>query len=168
MKAKAHSKTRTTPDITGTIEFIETALHRRRVSDAPLSIDNVANALRRVRRVWDKLDMPVHERRALADVMVRAPCQIWTSPGATSRSNENGRRRSGSRCTCRSERKNASDAHRQTVAARAAGGPADDGCRSPTIRAEFKVMNAFAWVSRSRRHWADSPRRQSPLKFSWE
>jgi hypothetical protein len=58
MKAKAHSRTRTkartTPDITGTIEFIETALHRRRASDAPLSIDNVANTLRRAAHRRDR------------------------------------------------------------------------------------------------------------------
>ena len=70
MKANAPA----TPDITATIEFIETALHRgRRASDAPLSIDDVAEHLRRVRRLWDELGMVDYERRALADVMVRAP-----------------------------------------------------------------------------------------------
>ena len=47
----------------------------------PLSIDNVADSLRRVRRVWDKLEMPIHERRALADVMVRAPLSILDATG---------------------------------------------------------------------------------------
>jgi|SRR2546422_1169218 len=78
MKAKA----RTTPDITATIEFIEATLHpRRRASDAPLTIDDVADLLRRVRGLWDELGMAVYERRALADVMVRAPLSILDVTG---------------------------------------------------------------------------------------
>jgi hypothetical protein len=78
MKASAH----TTPDISATLEFIETALHRRRrASDAPLSIDDVAELLRRVRGLWDELDMADYERRALADVMVRAPLSILDVTG---------------------------------------------------------------------------------------
>jgi hypothetical protein len=78
MKASSH----TTPDISATLEFIETALHRRRrASDAPLSIDDVAELLRRVRGLWDELDMADYERRALADVMVRAPLSILDVTG---------------------------------------------------------------------------------------
>ena len=73
MKAKART--------TATIEFIETALHRRRASDARLSVDNVADSLRRVRRLWNKLGMPIHERRALADVMVRVPLTVLDVTG---------------------------------------------------------------------------------------
>jgi hypothetical protein len=78
MKADA----RTMPDISATIEFIETALlRRRRASDAPLSIDDVADLLRRVRRLWDELGMADYERQALADVMVRAPLSILDVTG---------------------------------------------------------------------------------------
>jgi hypothetical protein len=78
MKAKA----RTTPDITASLDFIESALRRRRrASDAPLSIDEVAHSLHRVRRLWDKVGMPVHERRVLADVMVRAPLTVLDITG---------------------------------------------------------------------------------------
>jgi hypothetical protein len=100
-EANAHA----TPDITATNEFIETALHRRRrASAAPLTIDDVAELLRRVRRLWNELGMVDYERRALADVVVRAPPgQASTSPGATSRSSASGRRRSGSSCNCRNE-----------------------------------------------------------------
>jgi len=69
-------------DITGSVEFIQAALNRRRrVSDEPLTIDDVSHLLRRVCRLWDKLGTPVHERRALADVMVRAPLAVLDVTG---------------------------------------------------------------------------------------
>ena len=78
MKAKA----RTTPELTATVEFIETALRsRRRASDTPLSVDDVAHLLRRVRRLWDELGMPIQARRELADVMVRAPLTVLNVTG---------------------------------------------------------------------------------------
>ena len=77
MKAKVR-----TPDITGSVEFIQAALNRRRrVSDEPLTIDDVSHLLRRVCRLWDRLGTPVHERRALADVMVRAPLAVLDVTG---------------------------------------------------------------------------------------
>ena len=46
-----------------------------------MGIDDVACLLRRVRRLWDKLDMPVVPRRELADVMVRASLTLLDITG---------------------------------------------------------------------------------------
>jgi hypothetical protein len=82
MKAKARTSALTTSDADATIDFLEAALHSRRRAgprvsvDAWLAIVDVACLLRRVRQLWDTLDMPVDARRELADVMVRASLTV--------------------------------------------------------------------------------------------
>ena len=87
MKVKTRIKALTRSDTDATVDFLETAVHRRRRAgprasvDAWLSIDDVACLLRRVRRLWDTLDMPVNARRELADVMVRASLTLLDITG---------------------------------------------------------------------------------------
>ena len=87
MKAKARTRALSRADADATIDFLQTAIHNRRRTgrrtsiDAWPSIDEVACFLRRVRRLWDKLDMPVHARRELADVMVRAALTVLDGTG---------------------------------------------------------------------------------------
>jgi hypothetical protein len=87
MKAKARSRALTRSDADATIDFLETAVHsRRRPSprasvDVRLGIDDVTCLLRRVRRLWDKLDMPVDARRELADVIVRVSLTLLDMRG---------------------------------------------------------------------------------------
>jgi hypothetical protein len=81
-KAKARSRALTKSDADATIDFLETAVRSRRRADphasvdAWLGIDDVVCLLRRVRRLWDKLEMPVHARHELADVIVRASLTV--------------------------------------------------------------------------------------------
>ena len=82
MKARARTKALTRSDANATIDFLEAAVHSRRRAgprasvDAWLGIDDVARLLRRVRRLWDKLDMPIDARHELADVIVRASLMV--------------------------------------------------------------------------------------------
>src|SRR5258708_1503237 len=78
MKTKARSWVLTTSRADATLDFVNTAVRSRRPAgprafvEARLAIDDVAFLLRRIRRLWNKVDMPVAARRELADVIVRA------------------------------------------------------------------------------------------------
>ena len=149
MKAKVR-----TPDITGSVEFIQASLNRRRrSSDAPLTIDDVSHLLRRVCRLWDKPGTPVHERRALADVMVRAPLAVLDVTGRYVEIKRKWSALSASRCTCLnrtlpSEAESLRSRPRASEALPARGGGAPRGVKKVSLRSDAQRPAATARAAR--------------------